>query len=107
MAQHCILSRPFTAKAFDIVTLQEPYIDRLRNTKATPDWNIVYPTHRYTHQSQSRAIMLIHKRINMNNWRQLPFPSPDVVVIQMTGEFRKITIFNLYNDSTKREVSPP
>ncbi|KAG2051334.1 hypothetical protein BDR06DRAFT_825220, partial [Suillus hirtellus] len=81
---------------FNIVALQEPFINDLGNTKATPDWNVVYPTHRYTHQSRSQAITLIHRRINTNNWRQLPFPSPDVVVIQMNGNFRKITIINIY-----------
>jgi len=106
IAQHCILSGPITAKDFDIVAIQEPCIDDLGNTKATPDWNIIYPTHRYTHCSRSRTVTLIHKRISTNNWRQLPFPSPDVVVIQLHGPFGKATIINIYDDSTKREVLP-
>lgn len=105
-AQHCILSGPFTAKDYDIVTIQEPCIDPLGNTKATPDWHVLYPTHRYTHHSRSRAVTLIHKRVNSNNWRQLPFPSPDVVVTQLHGPFGKVTIFNIYDDSKKREVLP-
>jgi len=105
-AQHCILSGPFTVKNYDIVALQEPHIDHLGNTRATPDWNVVYPTHKYTHKSRSQAVTLIHKRIDTNNWRQLPFPSADVVVTQFNGTFGKITIFNIYDNSKLREVIP-
>jgi len=41
IAQHCILSGPITAKDFDIIAIQEPCIDDLGNTKATPDWNVI------------------------------------------------------------------
>ncbi|KAG2038459.1 hypothetical protein BDR03DRAFT_813584, partial [Suillus americanus] len=81
---------------FDIVTLQEPFIDTLGNTKATPDWNIIYPTHRFMQGTRSRAITLIHKRMDTNNWRQIPYPSSDVVVIQIQGIFGKLTLFNIY-----------
>ena len=105
-AQHCILSGPITARDWDIVAIQEPVIDDYGNTKATLDWNVIYPTHRYTHQSRARAVTLIHKRLNTNNWRQIPFPSADVVVIQLSGPFGIATIFNIYDDSTKRETIP-
>ncbi|KAG1790545.1 uncharacterized protein HD556DRAFT_1217979, partial [Suillus plorans] len=81
---------------YDIVVIQEPVIDFLGNTRATPDWNVIYPTHRYSHQERSRAVTLINKCVNTSNWRQLPFPSSDVVVTQLNGTFRKITIFNIY-----------
>jgi len=98
-AQHCILSGPFTAKEWDIIVIQEPVIDDLGNTKATPNWNVIYPTQRLTHQARTRAVTLIHKRLNTNNWRQIPFPSADVVIVQLTGPFGHVTIFNIYDDS--------
>ena len=33
---------------FDILMLQEPYIDKLGNTKATKDWRVVYPSSHLT-----------------------------------------------------------
>ncbi|KIK37438.1 hypothetical protein CY34DRAFT_92743 [Suillus luteus UH-Slu-Lm8-n1] len=84
-AQHCILSGPFTAKDYDIVVIQEPVIDFLGNTRATPDWNIIYPTQRFTNQECSRAVTLINKHINTSNWRHLPFPSFDVVITQLNS----------------------
>ncbi|KAG1801121.1 uncharacterized protein BJ212DRAFT_1286859, partial [Suillus subaureus] len=91
---------------FDIVTLQEPFINTLGNTKATPDWNIIYPMHRFTHNKRSCTVTLIHKQLDTNNWRQILFPSLDVVVIQMQGTFGKLTIVNIYDNSKKREVLP-
>ncbi|KAG1824590.1 uncharacterized protein BJ212DRAFT_1236693, partial [Suillus subaureus] len=81
---------------WDIIAIQEPTIDTKGNTRATPDWHVVYPTHRYTQAKRSRTVTLVHKRINTNSWRQLPFPSADVVIIQFTGSFGKLTIFNIY-----------
>ena len=88
------------------MAIQEPVIDDYGNTKATSDWNVIYPTLRYTHQNRARAVTLIHKRLNTNNWRQIPFPSADVVVVQLSGSFGHATIFNVYDDSTKREAIP-
>ncbi|KAG2051751.1 DNase I-like protein [Suillus hirtellus] len=89
-AQHCILSRPSAARDWDIIAIQEPTIDTKGNTRATPDWHVVYPMHRYTQA----------------NWRQLPFPSADVVIIQFTGPFGKLTILNIYNDGDKQDTPP-
>ncbi|KAG1801730.1 uncharacterized protein BJ212DRAFT_1250008, partial [Suillus subaureus] len=85
-------------KDYDIVIIQEPFVDILGNTKASPDWNVVYPTQKYSHQDRTCAVILINKCINMSNWRQLPFPSYDVTVVQLNGAFGKITIFNIYDD---------
>ena len=105
-AQHCVLSGPDTAREWDIIAIQEPTIDTKGNTRATPDWHVIYPTHRYTQAKRSRAITLVNKRINTNSWRQLPFPSADVVVIQFQGPFGKMTLFNIYNDGEKQDTPP-
>ena len=105
-AQHCILSGPFTAKEWDVVAIQEPVIDSLGNTKATSDWNVIYPSARYTHQDRIRAVTLVNKRINTNNWRQIPFPSADVVIVQFTGPSSLVTLFNIYDDCKNRTTIP-
>ncbi|KAG2030454.1 hypothetical protein BDR03DRAFT_878192, partial [Suillus americanus] len=96
-AQHCILSGPQTARDWDVVAIQEPTTGTKGNTGATPDWHVVYPTQRYTHTKRSRAVTLVHTRLNTNSWRQVPFPSADVVVIQFFGTLGKLTLFNVYN----------
>ncbi|KAF9239979.1 hypothetical protein BU15DRAFT_28137, partial [Melanogaster broomeanus] len=82
---------------WDILTLQEPYIDPRKNTISTCRFHVVYPTTRYNnHAPKSRAALLISTSLDSNSWSQLPFPSPDVVVIQVTGNFSCCTIFNIY-----------
>ncbi|KIK95900.1 hypothetical protein PAXRUDRAFT_139690, partial [Paxillus rubicundulus Ve08.2h10] len=40
---------------------------------------------------------LVSTALSTNSWTQLPFPSPDVVVLQLGGPNGKCTIFNIYN----------
>ncbi|KAH7902847.1 hypothetical protein BJ138DRAFT_1021457, partial [Hygrophoropsis aurantiaca] len=84
---------------WDMITLQEPYINPFRNTRASPDWRSVYPTQHFTHpEARTRAVTLISTKLDTNHWTQIPFPSSDVVVIQFSGVYGKCTIFNIYND---------
>ena len=47
-------------KDYDVLILQEPYIDSYGNTKATSDWRVVYPTSflSRTHPTHSVSILL-------------------------------------------------
>ncbi len=42
--------------------------------------------------------MLIRADVSTENWNQVEFPSSGVTVIQMSGHWGKITVFNIYND---------
>lgn len=37
-------------------------------------------------------------KLDINSWKQIPFPSSDVVVFELSGPFGRCTIFNIYND---------
>ena len=67
---------------------------------------VIYPTDHSVHRTRPRAITLINKRLNTNNWRQIPFPSADVIIVQISGTFGHMTIFNIYDDSRTRVVMP-
>ncbi|KAJ8589711.1 hypothetical protein M405DRAFT_738135, partial [Rhizopogon salebrosus TDB-379] len=98
IAQHSLLNSPI-ARNWDIVTLQEPHINSMKNTISSPYFHAVYPTTRFsTPELTSRVVTLISKSFNTNSWQQLAFPSPDVVVIQLCSLFGRCTIFNIYND---------
>ena len=47
---------------------------------------------------KTRAVTLISTSLDTNAWKQLPFPSLDIVVMQLTGDFGSCTLFNIYND---------
>ena len=83
---------------WDIIALQEPAINKIGNTRANTHWRVVYPTAKYTDGTRSRAVTLINSSISTNAWRQIDFPSADVVVVQLSTSQGYCTIFNIYND---------
>lgn len=82
------------------MTLQEPYIDAYKNTKATHNWTVIYPSDHLRDEGASRSVILVNKKLNSNNWHQIHIPGKDVTGVQLSGEFGRITIFNIYNDCT-------
>jgi len=105
MCQHNIISNnDLVRKGISIIALQEPTIDANRYTLASKDWILIYPTlHRKTDQS-TRSVTLIRSSIKSDAWKQLDFPSNNVTVIQLRGEWGKLTIFNIYNDCHSDET---
>ncbi|KAG1787677.1 uncharacterized protein HD556DRAFT_1246524, partial [Suillus plorans] len=96
VAQHSLLNSPI-AREWDIIALQEPHINSMKNTISPTYFHAVYPTTRFSAPNlKSRAVTLISKSLETNSWQQFAFPSPDVVVIQFQGPFSRCTIFNIY-----------
>jgi len=99
VCQHNILSNnKLVSKGISIIALQEPAIDANGFTLASKDWMPIYPTLYHKTDSTTRAVMLIRASIKTDSWKQLDFPSSDVTVIQVKGEWGKLTVFNIYND---------
>jgi hypothetical protein len=64
----------------------------------------IYPTPHREEGSSTRAVMLIRASIKTDSWRQLNFPSGDVMIVQLKGEWGKLTIVNVYNDCYNNET---
>jgi endonuclease/exonuclease/phosphatase family metal-dependent hydrolase len=104
IAQESLLNNPDMAN-WDILILQEPHINFLRNTRANHKWHVLYPTQHYTHPLQRlRAVILISAALDTNAWKQLPFPSSDVVILQLSGAYGTCSILNIYNDCGKQDT---
>jgi len=88
---------------WDILALQEPAINSLGNTRASSHWRVVYPTHKFTHGEKPRVVSLINSKISTNTWQQIPFPSRDVVVIQLNTSGGRCTIVNIYNNNNNHD----
>ncbi|KAG1800742.1 Endonuclease/exonuclease/phosphatase [Suillus plorans] len=83
IAQHSLLNGPI-ARDWDIIALQEPHMNSMKNTISSPFFHAIYPSTCFSSpKSKSRTIL---------------FPSPDVVVIQFQGSFGRCMVFNIYND---------
>ena len=84
---------------FDVIAIQEPYIDHLKNTRATPHWRVVYPSVRDPDTApRARSILLINKKLSTNAWSPIRIPHPDITAITITTGPDRIHLFNLYVD---------
>ena len=97
IAQHAVLNT--VNPATDIICLQEPYFDFNKKSWATQVWRPVYPKlHDEDDAGQTRAVMLVNRRIATDSWRRLDVESRDVVGISMETADKTVCIFNIYND---------
>jgi exonuclease III len=97
--QHDLISSGKLIEAeTNIVALQELTINYYGKTIASREWIAIYPTTHSENPSKTRSIILIRASICTDNWLQIDFPSSDITVIQLTGAWGKLTIFNIYND---------
>ena len=86
-------------KDWDVILLQEPYLDSYGNTKATNNWRVVYPSSRFTNDSVVRSVILVNSRLDTNHWHQINYnDNNDTTVIQFRGPYGRVSIFNLYID---------
>jgi hypothetical protein len=97
--QHDVVSKKrLVSKGINIVALQKPVLSKSGLTIALRDWIAIYPSEHTNHPLKTRSIMLIRADTSSESWNQLDFPSSDVTVMQITGPWGKLTIFNVYNN---------
>jgi len=99
ISQHNLISSNYlVSKQVSIIALQELAIDNDGFTLMSREWVAIYPTLHWKPNTSTRAVTLIRASLNPDTWEQIDFPSADVVVIQLYGEWGKVTIANVYND---------
>ena len=103
--QHNLISNNYlVSQEVSILALQEPSIDKDGYTLMLRDWVTVYPTTYQKPNIVTRAATLIWVSFNLDNWKQLDFPSGDVVVTQTQGDWGKLTLVNIYNDCNNNDT---
>lgn len=67
---------------WDILAIQEPYIDTLGNTRANSKWNVVYPT-TVSHKAQHphRTVILVNTKTPLESTIQIHIESRDITAI--------------------------
>src|SRR6266481_8045117 len=81
-------------KNWDIILLQEPYIDTLGNTKANSRWHTVYPSSHLADNTIKRLVILVNVALDTNLWAQVPLEgSNDITVIQLSLPQGWVVIF--------------
>ena len=83
---------------WDVLAIQEPYIDNLGNTRANPKWSVIYPTSTNREaQHPPRTVILVNTRIPSETITQIDIESGDITAITINTSQRPLTIINIYN----------
>ncbi|KAG1888692.1 hypothetical protein F4604DRAFT_1569660, partial [Suillus subluteus] len=85
---------------YNLACIQEPFLNpvKLANTSNLRRyWDVIYPTKHHTSQDRSQVIMLINKKISKNKWHTIPIQSSNIMALELTGDFGKVRIYNIYN----------
>ena len=92
-------------KQFDVLILQEPFIDSYSNIWATRDWRVVYPSSFLSHTHVVCSVILVRSTMDTNGWAQISAPSTgDMVAIQICVGSSKVTLFGLYIDGNHSDT---
>lgn len=103
-AQYDLINSPIH-NDWDIVLLQEPYINSLGNTKANHHWRVIYPSSNLSDTSMKQSVILVNTKLDMNSWAQVRFKGTnDIMVIQIKYTQGRVTIFNIYNDCNHSDI---
>ena len=97
-AQHDVLAKA-DPKSWDIIALQEPYLDHLGLTRANSHWTVIYPSNKnQENQNRTRSIILINTNIDSTQIQQINIQSSNITAIQISTPSRSLLLINIYND---------
>ncbi|KAI0782440.1 hypothetical protein BC629DRAFT_1289431, partial [Irpex lacteus] len=86
---------------YDIILLQEPYIDDQGFSRGSMHWTMVYPPAHRTPGvpfRETRSLILVSTRLSSNAWYSLEVPSRDITGIRITlRPHHSLLIYNIYN----------
>lgn len=98
-AQHDLLANA-ELEDWDIIALQEPYLDHLHLTQASPKWHIIYPSNKSLDgQSHMHSIILVNTNIHSKQISQIAIQSTNDTAIQFRTDSHTVIIINVYNDN--------
>jgi hypothetical protein len=83
---------------YDLILIQEPWIDHLKNTRAPTGWSTVYPpTHLLDDAERTRSVIFISPLLAGDACTTIPIDSPDITAVQLETESGSVRILNIYN----------
>ena len=102
-AQHDVLAKA-DPKKWDILALQEPYLDSIGLTQANPFWNVTYPSNKnLENQNRIRSIILVNTKIHSSQIQQIPILSSDITAVKITTDAHTLILVNVYNDNNHNQ----
>ncbi|KAI0289630.1 hypothetical protein BC826DRAFT_880774, partial [Russula brevipes] len=102
--QNLLNDRHLSKLGVNILALQEPAINNFNYTTASKDWTVIYPSPHGASPKKTRAVTMLRTSMGSDCWRQLDFPSSDVIAIEISGDWGALTIINVYNDGESNDT---
>ena len=89
------------SEKYDIILIQEPHTTKFNAIQTPSNFRPVFPRNRYQDDAQIRSVIWVNKHLETKHWKIIDIKDTNnITAIQITGEYGKITIFNIYNDWT-------
>ena len=86
---------------WDVLVLQEPWLDHLGNSRGSQYWGMVDPAIFYIEGcSCMRSILLVNTNISTDSHMVLPIMNSNVTAVRFQGDHVYLSIFNIYNEIT-------
>ena len=90
---------------WDILAIQEPWIDHLGRTRANPKWSVIYPTCRgRDNLPPPRSVLLVNMKIPTESITQIPIDLNDITAIKIQTQHHTLTIINIYNANENNDT---
>ncbi|KNZ76503.1 hypothetical protein J132_10311, partial [Termitomyces sp. J132] len=90
---------------WDVLAIQEPFLDFLGNTKANGYWQVIYSSdYRHNGSSCTCSILLVNTDISTDAYTQLTIPSIDIAAVHFNGTYGCLSLFGIYNNCTHNKV---
>jgi len=92
---------------YDIVLVQEPYVTpKLKHIRPPNRFRSVFPTDRVKQEEKAtRSVIWISTELSTGSWNEIIIDNNnDITAIQLSGEYGRLTIFNIYNDCNNMDM---
>jgi hypothetical protein len=78
--------------------IQEPYFDYKKDSHVSSKWITIYPLNHINNPLHTRSMILVNAKISSSSWTAFSIGSLNIAIIQITGNWSILQVFNIYND---------
>lgn len=89
----------------DLILIQEPYINHLHLTSATPQWSVLYPSQHLTHPKDTRTVTFISTKLSSDATQQFNVNSSNILTVTIKTLIGTIEVYNSYLDRKHSDTS--
>jgi Endonuclease-reverse transcriptase len=91
---------------WDVLAIQEPWIDALGKSRASQYWRIIYPANYYEEgRARIRSVLLINTNITTDCYSALPIYHSDITGVRFRGPHSSLSLINVYNEITNNDTT--